>query len=389
VPCGSENAYKAASGWKEFTNIQEPQVEYAIQVSTSNSQMGSAIVVYNTSCGAQISATANYGYHFVKWSDGNTDNPRTLTLTQDTVLTAEFALTIAGQCGKNLYWVYDTYTTTLTITGSGDMYNERPWGLLAKDIAKVLLPYGITHIGNDAFSECLNLREITIPATVTTIGDQSFAGCRNLRNINCYPLLPPYAETTSFANYNVNLNVPCDYLEDYQYDIVFGSFKYINCMSSDEVEDAEDVEIDAGSTDVTITWPTEEGADTYTIVIRKDGQVVCTLTFNAEGQLLNIAFAPGRNGNHPAQYAEAVANGKGFRFTVTGLEEGTDYTYDITVKDASNQTIHSHTGEFTTQSTTAVDNITTTTANMQKIIRDGQLIILRDGVEYNAIGQEL
>ena len=529
VPCGSEMVYKAAYGWKEFTNIQEPQVEYAIQVSTSNSQMGSAIVDFNSCAGNQISATANYGYHFVQWSDGvtdnprslelirdtiltaefapnnytlsvqsantergttsgdvtttyldyvtisaianygyhfshwddynydnprqvqvtenktytayfdkntyyitknynsnqgyvngstsgeyldnitltaepnygyhflqwsdgNTDNPRTITLTQDTVFTAEFALTTAGQCGKNLYWVYDTYTTTLTITGSGDMYNERPWGLLAKDIAKVLLPYGITHIGNDAFSECLNLREITIPATVTSIGDQSFAGCRNLRNINCYPLLPPYAEATSFANYNVNLNVPCDYLEDYQYDIVFGSFKYINCMSSDEVEDAEDVEIDAGTTDVTIIWPTKENAYTYTIVIKKNGQVVCTLVFDAFGRLLNISFAPGRDCNHPAQYAEAVASG-GFRFTVTGLEEGTDYTYDITTTDESDNTLATHSGKFTTQSNIPTDlentDIQAPEARVHKLLRDGQLIILRDGVEYNAMGQEI
>ena len=148
-----------------------------------------------------------------------------------------------------------------------------------------------------------------------------------------------------------------------------------------------DVVVTPGTNDVTITWPTEGNADTYTIVIKKDGEVVCTLTFNAEGQLLNIAFAPGRNGNHPAQYAEQAVNG--YRFTVTSLESGTKYGYNIDVKDASNKTIKSHSGEFTTQSTTAVDNITTNNANIQKIMRDGQLIIIRNGVEYNAVGQEM
>ena len=147
------------------------------------------------------------------------------------------------------------------------------------------------------------------------------------------------------------------------------------------------VALTPGLTDVTIIWPSEDYADTYTIIIKKGDEVFCTLTFNAEGQLLNITFAPGRNGNHPAQYAEQA--GKGFRFTVTGLEEATDYTYDITVKDASNKTINAHSGKFTTQSTTAVDNITTNNANIQKIIRDGQFIIVRDGVEYNAVGQEM
>ena len=37
-----------------------------------------------------IYATANYGYHFTAWSDGNTSNPRTIILSCDTVLTAFF-----------------------------------------------------------------------------------------------------------------------------------------------------------------------------------------------------------------------------------------------------------------------------------------------------------
>ena len=145
--------------------------------------------------------------------------------------------------------------------------------------------------------------------------------------------------------------------------------------------------IEYSTTTVTITWPTEDNADTYTIVIKKGNEVFCTLTFNADGQLLNIAFAPGRNGNRPAQYAEQTTNG--YRFTITSLESGTKYGYNIEVKDASNKTIKSHSGEFTTQSTTAVDNITTSNANIQKIFRNGQLIIIRDGVEYNVIGQEM
>ena len=38
---------------------------------------------------------------------------------------------------------------------------------------------------------------------------------------------------------------------------------------------------------------------------------------------------------------------------------------------------------------TAVENINSTTTQVQKILRNGQLIILRDGKTYNAMGQEL
>lgn len=334
-----------------------------------------------------LTAEANYGYHFVQWSDGNTDNPRHFILTQDTTFFAEFAQTFFGQCGDNLYWSYQN--NSLIISGFGEMYDERPWGLFTNEIQTVVLPNGITHIGNDAFSDCTGLNEITIPYTVTSIGDYAFAGCRKLVHVNCYAINPPMAESTSFANYNVYLNVPCDNLQDYQLDMVFGSFKYIQCMEADsENVPTDDVVVTPGTNDVTITWPTAENADTYTIVIQKGNEVFCTLTFNAEGQLLNIAFAPSRDGNNrPAQYAEQAGNG--YRFTVTGLEAGTDYTYDITVKDASNQTINSHTGEFSTQSTTAVDNIPSPTTTCQKLLRDGQLLILRDGKTYTVIGQEL
>ena len=335
-----------------------------------------------------LTAEPNPGYHFTQWSDGNTDNPRHFILTQDTTFSAEFAQTFSGQCGDNLYWSYQN--NTLTISGFGGMYDNRPWGLFTNEIQTVVLPSGITHIGNDAFSDCTGLSEITIPYTVTSIGDYAFAGCRKLVQVNCYAINPPMAESTSFANYNVYLNVPCDNLQDYQLDLVFGSFKYIQCMGADsENVPTDDVVVTPGTNDVTITWPTAENADTYTIIIQKSNEVFCTLTFNADGQLLNISFVPGRDGNHPAQFATKTTNG--LRFTVTGLEEGTNYTYDIISKDENNESIETYSGEFKTQSNTPTDvgNLDASTSNVHKLLRNGHLIIVRDGVEHTIMGQEM
>ena len=254
-----------------------------------------------------------------------------------------------------------------------------------------VIPEGIKQIAGGAFADCSSLTSITIPNSVTSIGIQAFRYCSSLDTLTCLAMTPPALEEDVFYGCdNPTLFVPCEALPDYQAHEQWGQFTTIECIASEEAE-TEEVVIESGTTTVIITWPTEEGADTYTIVIKKDGEVVCTLTFNSEGQLISIAFAPGRNGNHPAQYAEAVANGKGFRFTVTGLEDGTDYTYDITVKDAANKTISEHSGEFTTNSATALDNTHSPSpmTDCQKVLRNGQLIILRDGVEYNAIGQEL
>lgn len=46
---------------------------------------------YNSNANATITAAPYSGYHFTRWSDNNTDNPRTITVTQDTTFTALFA----------------------------------------------------------------------------------------------------------------------------------------------------------------------------------------------------------------------------------------------------------------------------------------------------------
>jgi hypothetical protein len=200
VPCGTVTTYETAEGWNNVSNIQEPPAEYSINLSTSNSQMGSARVDYNTFCDdAQISAEPYYGYRFVQWSDGNIDNPRSLVLTQDTTLTAEFAQTFSGTCGDNLTWQFQPEERKLIIEGEGNMYDyqfggygwwgnedkgEVPWSHLSSDIKTILLPEGMTSIGDGAFSWCIALKTISIPNSVKTIGYAAFTSCDSLSFIN-------------------------------------------------------------------------------------------------------------------------------------------------------------------------------------------------------------
>ena len=43
----------------------------------------------------------------------------------------------------------------------------------------VVIPDGVTEIGNYAFNICTSLTSITIPDSVTSIGDRGFRGCEN------------------------------------------------------------------------------------------------------------------------------------------------------------------------------------------------------------------
>ena len=365
-----------------------PDTVVTITLYTSGCENASVI---RSDSGQQVNITPvpeNEHRHFVRWTDGNTDNPRLVTVTQDTTFTAEFAQTFSGQCGYDLYWKYAGHT--LTISGTGAMYdyngNDMPWLLFRDTTDAVVLEQGITHTGNNAFNGFVKLGKIDLPSTLTSIGTNAFAGCRKLYDTYAYPTEPPVADNSSFANYNVNLYVPCGNLRDYQMDAVFGSFKYIQCLGAENTTAEGEITVTPSDNEAVFVWRKDGSANTYTLEIRKDNVVFCTLVFNASGQLTNIAFAPSRNG-HPRHAAEQT--GDGFRFTVTGLSKSTHYTFDMTVKDTDNATLQTYTGEFNTTGTaTALDN-TATDTTVQKIIRNGQVLILRGDKTYTPMGVEV
>ncbi|MBR4264112.1 MAG: leucine-rich repeat protein [Paludibacteraceae bacterium] len=158
--------------------------KYTITKESSNSEWGTTsgdtTALYLDE--VDITAVPNYGYHFTQWSDGITDNPRTFVLTQDTTFTAEFAKDTIGQCGENLTW--SLVDDVLTITGSGDMWDEQPWQASRAEIKQVNLPLGLTKIGNVAFAACSSLTSIEIPNNVTRIGEEAFQNCTSLRKIS-------------------------------------------------------------------------------------------------------------------------------------------------------------------------------------------------------------
>ena len=126
VPCGAKKAYQDSAVWSAFTNIIEGPV-YTATVQPSDKNYGSATIVSNTCAdGLTVKATATKEhYRFVRWSDGSTQNPYTLVLTKDTILTAEFALdehTVTATAEHGIVTGSGTYThgTEVTLTAIAD-----------------------------------------------------------------------------------------------------------------------------------------------------------------------------------------------------------------------------------------------------------------------------
>ena len=277
-----------------------------------------------------------------------------------------------------------TLPNTLTYIGN-DMFFE------CYSLSSITIPNSVTAIGDYAFAYCTSLTSITIPNSVTNIGKKAFRDCSSLDTIISLSMTPPaLGEDVFLECNNPTLFVPCEALEAYRAHEQWGQFANIQCIASEDVE-TDDVIITPSTTSVTITWPTAENAYKYIIQISKGSEIVCTLTFNMFGQLLNIQFVPSRTGAHHAQTATQTANG--YCFNVTGLEENSTYTYNITTTDEADNTISTYSGEFTTQRNTPTDIGNTDTqyptSDIQKIMHNGQLLILRDGKTYNVMGAEI
>ncbi len=97
----------------------------------------------------------------------------------------------SGQCGDNLYWAFNSGNGTLTISGSGAMWDYEeyqvysttaPWGNYRDSIKRVVIGNGVTSIGKKAFYGLQNLQHVSFPDTLQSIRDYAFTYA-NITNV--------------------------------------------------------------------------------------------------------------------------------------------------------------------------------------------------------------
>ena len=344
-------------------------------------------------------AIPNYGYHFVKWEDNVTTNPRTIYLTKDTTISAVFALDTSGVCGKGyaLEWTYNSQLKRLTISGHGSFDEHTECGIEAKNnMTQLIINEGITAIGADAFNNCSSLATIQLPTSLKTIGDRAFYNCLDLTSIFNYRDNPCIISTSTFENVNTfdcSLYVLASSITKYRSETSnWKVFYYIKPIESTVVYDSiSNIVTQASENSVVVIWPITDEANNYTLEVSKNGVTLCTLSFNAKGQLLGISFAPSQNINHRSPAANKT-NNKCFSYTITGLEHNTQYNVNVIVRDADNTILNEYHSVFETtdQKSDLRSDLSNFINSIQhKILRDGHIFILRGNKVYTIHGQEV
>ena len=169
-----------------------------------------------------ITAVSNEYYHFVQWSDGITDNPRTIEVKNNINLMAEFAVDKSGTCGDDLLltWTYDSNDKKLTIFGNGKLDSNMHFGVEAlSEMTSLVVDNGVQTIGLGAFSGTSTLTSVSIGKEVTKINERAFYNCENLNTIRNYAIIPAIVYSSTFDGVNkfsCTLYVPNESVDMYK-----------------------------------------------------------------------------------------------------------------------------------------------------------------------------
>ena len=280
-----------------------------------------------------------------------------------------------------------------------------------EDLQSIVIPDNVTYVGNNAFkycpnltyayignsvldigdyafAECEKLAAVSLGESIETIGFQAFASCPSLRNIYCYGETPARCATDAFGIDEHEQIITYTRAKLYHTNVgdapaLYSLLPVWRNFSKRDYFDAADREITvfpSTNTAQVILVPNIE-ATAYDIVIYSDASrtnIVCILSFDAEGRLTGIAL---RSGTQETP----------FSCTIGGLKGGTTYYYIMTSYNSNDEVVEQKQGAFTTEGTTGIELITEPLASKTNIYSaDGAIIVentLGDIVVYDAAGR--
>ena len=276
---------------------------------------------------------------------------------------------------------------SLDIPNSVTNIDERAFGCCS-GLTSVSIGRGVTCLGYESFKDCSNMKSLSLGESIVTYRGKAFSGCNSLTSIYNYRERPAKLGTNIFADvdyFNCTLYVLAGSVDMYKSSgSDWKDFYFVKPIGAASII-TEDIQITPSENTAKIIWPEVSGAATYELVIKdKSGNVICTLNFNAQGKLTSIAFSAPARGEALQQTQDA-----GFSFTVTGLEQGTGYDMTMTAKNNSGGVLKTKTISFYTNGAQGIEEVQENKSQSNKLLRDGQIFIIRDGKIYTLQGQEV
>ena len=358
---------------------------------------------------------------------------------------SSMVFTIEPACGPNMTWNLSGGVLTISGSGAMDDYDGEvtyaPWFSSKGSITSVIISNGVTSIGKYAFNGCTGLTSVTIPNSVISIGDFAFGMCSSLASIEIPNSVISigdwaFAMCSSLASVTINATTPPT-LGSYAFFSTAEGLKiYVPAGSEGTYKDAENWSAYAGKIEAIIIpnvdpenpavyystfyasakkYELPEGVEAYVATIGENALLLTRIAVagqvipNDNAVILKSTVKP---------FTLTPSEAAPVTFTVDNSLEGTDDAIatpsDCYVLGGADNVVgfYRYSGSklkahkayviyapnpqnpaprrmpFIFDQATGVENVQMTNDERQttKLLRDGQLIIIRNGVEYNANG---
>lgn len=219
---------------------------------------------------------------------------------------------------------------------------------------------------------------------VNVIQDRAFNECY-ANAVVCEAVTPPTLSYEVFGGSPMALYVPAASVTTYRNSewYMFYNIYPIGLVATN----VDSTTVEVYDNYVQISWQSVQNARRYEISINKDSIIVYQLTFDSYGHLTDYKHSiPNRN-----RISATKLESQGWQYTIEDLTPNTYYTYKIEAFTYNNSIIASYEGEFTTypDATVDINNIQEDKKNSDKLLRDGQIYILRGDKIYSITGNEI
>ena len=364
-------------------------VKYTVTANVNDPAMGtvSGAGEYEEGKTATLTANANAGYRFVNWSNGSTENPLKITVTEDVEITANFEVIPPMTCAEaaaapnGATVVLNPFDVVAVVKGAGYIYIKDESGvnliydfnlddqLKAGDHVEGFVGVSSPYNGLPELKPSVAFADLTVtPGTAPE--PTVFTEAPVKADVNKYvkfegvSLSANVSFTTSSAtNATMVVNGTNVTLRN--------SFKLAATLSQDKTYDIVGfVAIFNSDIQVYFLSATEivPPVVNYTVTVTAENGTVEGAGEYEEGATATLT-------------ATAASGYKFVNWTVEGEQVSTEnpYSFEVT-KDVT------IVANFAKDQGTAVDNTMVANKAMKAIV-NGQLVIVKDGVRYNALGQ--